>query len=121
MASDRIETMATSFRYTMISMYLDNPGTGEFDWETIYKNLTDRRRTNLGYTVYFVKSDFKDNIADIIRCLREENVNIARKRVGDTYYYKIVNIQDVINRQNTANRLHFQTPIKNSERWLGGK
>jgi hypothetical protein len=115
MSSDRIKKMATSWLYTVINLYLENPGTGEFTWEKIEDNLVKRHITDNGKSVLFRKGDFEGNMPDIIRELRDSGVNVVRK----WGYYKIVNIDEVIKSNSRASISHFQKPRKYKERWAG--
>lgn len=115
MSSERIQKMSVSLERTMMNLYLDYPGTGEFTWEKIEDNLPSKHLTNYNRHVLFTKSDIKDNMPEIMRELRDRGVNIVRK--GN--YYKIVNIEEIINSADKANEIHFQAPNKYKELWGG--
>ena len=109
MASERMRLMASSFKYTMISLYLDSPGIGEFDLETIEDNLVNRHFAKNG-SLLFTKSDILTNVADIIKELRDQGVIIGR--LGSRY--EIVNIEEVMNSDKRASENHFVNPRQKS-------
>ena len=117
MPSKFVDNMTTSFIYTMIRLYLDYPGIGEFSWQQIKDNLP-----NKGY--YFdvqypiTKENYESGIASIMKEARERDVYIVRKRG----YYKIVNIREVLERYSKRQGIappSFKTPAINKTIWGG--
>lgn len=117
MSSERIQKMTQTFTTTLIDLYLDNPGVGEFYWEKIYDNLP-RNRMSQGGMILYTKNSIEGNIAEIIREAHEQGVFIVRKGK----YYKIQNIKDVIVAYQKTQRMAprpFPQPAIFRELWGG--
>lgn len=120
MSSERLSKMADSWLYSVMNLYLDNPGTGEFKDEEI-REVLPKKHWESNRSILFIKEDFKNNIPEIMRELRDRGVIIVRKN----NYYKIVNIKELIKSEYERNPKHFNKPLakieKNKEFWLGSK
>ena len=117
MASPLLDSLTTTFINTMIRLYLDNPGIGEFTKEQIVDNLP-RCSFYLDLPTLYPKDDCIRRLADIMREARDRKVFIVRVRG----YYKVVNIKEVIERYHKRQNVTpppFPMPATNKVIWGG--